>query len=156
MPGPTPKPDRQRHHRGAARPVVVSMASRPRLAPEPPDELLAASVASWKRLWASPIAATYVESDIDALGRLYQLRDERIRASRAARQRRLVAGSKGQPRLSPLIAYIATLDTEIRQLEDRFGLTPRARLTLGITLGEAHRSLGELNAEFLQAEHGDE
>lgn len=65
---------------------------------------------SWKRLWASPLASTYVESDIDALGRLYHLRDERSRSFRAARRVRLVAGSNGQPRLSPLIGYIAGLD----------------------------------------------
>jgi hypothetical protein len=48
-----------------------------------------------------------------------------------------------------------SLDVEIRQLEDRFGLTPRARLQLGITYGEAKKSLEELNAE-LQADEESE
>jgi P27 family predicted phage terminase small subunit len=157
MSGPTPKPaNRQRAHQGAARPVVVSLAARSRLAPEPPAGLLAASASEWRRLWSTPIAATFVESDTSALARLFQLRDERSRAFRAAGRARLVAGSKGQVRLSPLLGYVSTLDAEIRALEDRFGLTPRARLTLGITLGEAHRSLSELNAEFLEADRVDE
>ena len=136
--------------------MVVNMTARARLAPAPPTGLLQASQAAWVRLWASPLASTFTESDVPALERLFQLRDERARAFRAARRQRLVAGSTGQPRLSPLVTYVATLDAETRHLEDRFGLTPRARLTLGIQLGEAHRSLGELNAEFLQHDDDDE
>ena len=40
------------------------------------------------------------------------------------------------------------LDEEIRQLEDRLGLTPRARLQLGITFSEAAKSLDDLNRMF--------
>jgi len=153
MPGPAPKlENRQRAHPGEARPVIVSMSARPRMSPEAPTALLAASAADWARLWASPLASTFVESDLPALRRLFQLRDERTRSFRAAGRARLVAGSKGQPRLSPLLGYIAQLDAEIRALEDRFGLTPRARMALGISLGEAHRSLAELNAKFLEEE----
>ncbi len=156
MSGPAPKSYRQRSHQGEARPVVVNMSARPRMAPEPPAGLLDASLKSWERLWSSPLASTFVDSDVPALARLFELRDERARASKASRRARLVAGSKGQPRLSPLISYIAQLDAEIRHLEDRFGLTPRARLSLGIQLGEAHRSLAELNAEFLEQERDDD
>ena len=75
---------------------------------------------------------------------------------RAARRNRLVAGSKEQPVLSPLLGYVLSLDAEIRQLEDRFGLTPRARLQLGVTFGEAHRSLAELNAAFMEEQTLDD
>ncbi len=40
-------------------------------------------------------------------------------------------------------------DAEIRQLEDRFGMTPRARLQLGITFSESVRSLEALNQSFI-------
>ncbi len=156
MPGPLPKLEgRQRAHRGEARPVVVSMSSRARLGPEPPSGLLVGSVKSWERLWASPLAATYTETDVPALARLFELRDEMSRVNRVARKSRLTAGHKAQPVLNPLLRYAETLAAEVRQLEDRFGLSPRARLTLGIQLGEAHRSLAELNAEFLEGEHDD-
>ena len=75
---------------------------------------------------------------------------------RTARKARLVEGSQGQPRINPLFTTIATMDAEIRQLEDRFGLSPRARLALGIQLGEAHRSLADLNAAFLEEVRRDE
>lgn len=157
MPGPAPKPaaSRIRAHRGEARPVLVNVTSRSRLAPQRPAGLLGASVAAWERLWTSPLAATFSESDVPALGRLFELRDERTRTWRVARRQRLVAGSKGQVRPNPLFGMVASFDAEIRNLEDRFGLTPRARLTLGIQLGEAHRSLSELNAAFLDEVRDD-
>lgn len=54
-------------------------------------------------------------------------------------------GASGQPVVSPLQKVLVHLDGEIRQLEDRFGLTPLARLRLGIAIGDAARSLDDLN-----------
>jgi len=152
MPGPSPKPERQRHHQGEARPVLVSVNARPRMSPAPPSGLLATSAADWARLWSSPVASTYVESDVAALARLFELRDELVRVNKVARRSRLTLGHKAQPVLNPLLRYAETLAAEVRQLEDRYGLSPRARLALGIQLGEAHRSLADLNAAFLEAE----
>jgi hypothetical protein len=45
----------------------------------------------------------------------------------------------------------SAVDAEIRQLEDRFGLHPKAGLQLGIVAGEAARSLEELNARITNA-----
>jgi P27 family predicted phage terminase small subunit len=158
MPGPLPKKDggRQRPHRGEARPVVVPINARPQDVPAAPSGLLVASVVAWERLWASPLASTFTETDAEALARLFELRDERGRMWRAARKARLVEGSQGQPRINPLFTTIAAMDAEIRQLEDRFGLSPRARLALGIQLGEARRSLADLNAAFLDEVRRDE
>jgi hypothetical protein len=155
VPGPLPKLAERRQRRNA-RVALVPVGTRPSTTPEPSPGLLAASAASWRDLWTSPLAATFVESDVPALRRLWDLCDERARVARVARKSRLVAGSKDQPVLSPLIGYVASLDAEIRQLEDRFGLTPKARLALGVQLGEAHRSLSDLNRAFLEeADAGD-
>jgi hypothetical protein len=56
----------------------------------------------------------------------------------------VVEGSQGQPVASPLFKVAMALDSEVRALEDRYGLTPAARLKLGIRLGEAARSLEDL------------
>jgi hypothetical protein len=149
MPGPLPKPTERRQRRNT-RMGLVPIAPRPAITPDPSPGLLAASSAAWRDLWASPLAATFVESDIPALRRLWDLRDERARVAKVARKGRLVPGSKDQPVLNPLIGYIASLDGEIRQLEDRHGLTPKARLALGVQLREAHRSLADLNRAFLE------
>src|SRR6266516_661941 len=86
MAGPAPKTsNRQRSHQGEARPVVVSIAARPRLGPDPPAGMLGPTIVQWSELWTSPIAATFVPSDVPALARLFRLRDERERAWRVAR-----------------------------------------------------------------------
>ena len=149
MPGPPPKPEARRQRRN--RPTQLApIESGPRTIPNAPADLEPAAITAWDTLWRSPLAATFLDSDRPALLRLFQLIDERSRAFRVARRRRTVDGSKGQPVLNPLLGYVASLDPEIRALEDRFGLTPRARLALGIALGEAHRSLDALNVEFLR------
>ena len=62
-------------------------------------------------------------------------------------------GSKGQLVVNPPhCGAMNALDAEIRQMEDRLGLSPKARLQLGISYGDAARSLGALN----EALDGDE
>jgi P27 family predicted phage terminase small subunit len=150
MHGPLRKPAdrRQRRNQPAATLVAVARVARP--TPEPPTGLLAASVTAWARLWHSELAAHYLDTDMPAIERLWGLYDERARAIKVATKGRIVEGSKAQPVLNPLLPYVASLDSEIRALEDRFGLTPKARLALGIQLGEAHRSLADLNRAFME------
>jgi hypothetical protein len=103
----------------------------------------------WKSYWSSPLSQVAERgTDLPAIQRLFSLRDERERAYRGYRKRRLVLGSKGQKVLNPLGKQMMALDAEIRQLEDRFGLNPKSRAMLGITLGEAKRSLEDLNREL--------
>ena len=128
---------------------LVPIDGRRSAAPPPPRGLLVASRASWATFWSSPLARIVVPStDTMAVERLWSLYDERTRMYRAIRRERLVRGSKGQPRANPLYAQMASLDAEIGRLEDRFGLSPRARLQLGVILGDAARSLADLNAEL--------
>lgn len=117
--------------------------------PDPPPGLLATSVTSWARFWSSPLARMVVpETDVETLRRLWSLRDERERVYRALKRQRMVGGYKGQPRANPLYASMASLDSTIERLEDRFGLSPSARLKLGVILGDAARSLADLNADL--------
>lgn len=114
-----------------------------------PTGLLATSKASWDLFWSSPLASTVVpQTDLDTLRRLWSLKDERERMYRALQKERMVRGSRGQPRANPLYAQMVALDAAIERLEDRFGLSPRSRLQLGVVLGDAARSLADLNADF--------
>jgi len=61
MPGPVPKPAARRQRRN--RRDLVLMPGEPRTTPPSPSGLLRASVAAWERLWASPIASAFLESD---------------------------------------------------------------------------------------------
>jgi len=113
--------------------------------PPAPSGLLKATREDWSGFWASPLASLVIPADLPALRRLFTLYDERLRAYQGYRKGRLVAGSMGQPVLNPLFAAMKSADAEIRALEDRLGLSPIARLRLGVALGEAARSLDELN-----------
>ncbi len=151
---PVAKPAARRQRRN--RPALVSLPTTPVNVPEPPSGLLRATVAAWDELWASPVAATFLPSDMPALARVFELRDEWTRVTRVARKQRLTEGHKQQPVLNPLLRYAETLAAEVRALEDRYGLSPRSRLQLGIAFGEAHRSLDALNAEFMERTDDDD
>lgn len=96
----------------------------------------------------SPLAALVSDADLPALRRLFGLYDEHDRVWRVAREHRLLQGSQNQLVLNPLYRQASGLRADILALEDRFGLTPMARLKLGATFGDARRSL----ADELQAE----
>jgi hypothetical protein len=115
-------------------------------APQPSKAWLVSTRSAWSRLWASQIAAVFeAESDLPALKRLFGMYDEIERCHRALKRRRFVPGSKGQPVVNPAARAIVALEPLTRALEDRYGLSPRARLQLGVTFAEAHASLRELN-----------
>lgn len=83
-----------------------------------------------------------------AVERLWGLYDERERLARLARAEPFTAGKSG-PVPNPVWRQVRQCDSEIRQLEDRFGLSPMARLRLGVRFGKAARSLDELNRQML-------
>lgn len=114
--------------------------------PRPANELLKATKDGWTSFWTSDLSQ-YVKSDSDraALGRLFCLYDERERLYRVYRKQRVTKGSTGQLVMHPAAKEIASLDARIVQLEDRFGLSPMARLKLGVKFGEAVASLDEIN-----------
>lgn len=125
-------------------------------APLPPPGLLKVTRDAWDAFWTSPLVQVIVPAtDLPALSRLWSLYDERARMYRTIAKARMVLGSKGQPRANPLYGQMSSLDSSIVQLEDRFGLSPRSRLQLGVILGDAARSLSDLNAD-LDAEDEDD
>lgn len=146
MPGPTPKPDDRRQRRNS-RAVVSVKRNGDRIAqiPDPPDDLLPATVEDWERFWASDVALVLeADSDMPGVRRLFQLYDDHERARRAYVDRPFIEGSQGQPVLNPMERVRESLATEIRLMEDRLGMNPKARLQLGIQMTEARKSLNDL------------
>jgi hypothetical protein len=110
MPGPPPKPVGQRRRRNAgAKPVALPAAgAKARKAPALPLEgITEGTRAWWKTVWASPMAHAWLDADVPALVRLASLVN----------------------RVHTETASASTL-AEIRQLEDRYGLSPLARRRL--------------------------
>ncbi len=56
----------------------------------------------------------------------------------------MLVGSQGQPVANPAWRILAGLRKELRLLEDRFGLSPRSRLGLGIEPGTVKKTIEDL------------
>ena len=124
--------------------------------PSPPAGLLRVTCETWCAYWRSDLAKLWSDTDEAAVVRLFRCYDERERAYRALCKKRIALGSKMQPVMSPLVAYVNQLDGTILNLEDRLGLNPKARLALGVQLGDARRSLDELNAAVVEEQGQDQ
>lgn len=156
------RPDQRQGKAGTTRDFGVVARRKLTDVPACPAKLagvapLKQTVEAWDRLWASDVVSVVdLRSDIESVVRWASLLDERERAFRAFRASRLVKGSQGQPVLNPLWAVIRSCDPELRALEDRIGLSPKARLQLGITFAEAGKSLDELNRMMDDEGGGDD
>jgi hypothetical protein len=105
---------------------------------------------AWAELWSSPLAGLIRPTDVPAVRRLFDLRHRLIETYRAYDEDPISVGSMGQPVLSPFAAEAHRIESELEKLEDRFGLTPLARLRLGVTFEEGV-SLASRNAQLLEA-----
>jgi hypothetical protein len=108
MPGPPPKPADQRRRRNAPLANTVHLPAEGRQGPPPPWPYPGRAPALWAQLWATPQAVMW----------------ERQGWTRfVARYARLL------PAAEKTGARITTL-AEVRQMEDRLGLTPVSMLRL--------------------------
>jgi P27 family predicted phage terminase small subunit len=150
-----PRPPRQ-HPLRSLKVVPTEDPSLGLAVPEAPHALSDRSREAWTRLWSSPIARVMLpDLDGETLEMLLRMRDERDTEFRMGKRQRMVLGSQGQPVINPMLAHAMVLQKEIRALEDRLGLNPAARLRLGILLGDATRSIADVNEEFEQGEFSD-
>ena len=142
------KPIDQREHR--IRPKLVDIdAYKKRNIPKLSGRYLKITKTWWEDFWNSDLATAIDEkSDQSAIYRLATLIDERERIYKQAKKDRLVVGSQGQVVLNPLYTAMLKLDAEIRQLEDRIGMNPKSRVSLGIQIGGLKKTLADLNADL--------
>jgi hypothetical protein len=144
-------PDRrQRRNSADVGLVVIDGGQSDR--PSAPGKLLKPIRDAWVAYWASEVASLYKPEDASALRRLFTLYDASERAWREEAREPLVEGSQGQPRPNPAGAKKALeLEPHIRALEDRFGITPLARLKLGVTFQQG-QSLVEMNRRIMEGD----
>lgn len=131
--------------------VLPQIQVDPKAYPVAPAHLSERWQGAWQTFWESPFASLVQPAQMPPLERLFSMYDERDRMDIELRVNPMMIGHKGQAILNPLYRQRSAMDAEIRQLEDRFGLHPKAGLTLGIVYGEAARSLEELNARIANA-----
>lgn len=161
MPGPPPKAaGRQRRNPRSSSgtlAVLPSAGLTPADIPKPPKRLSKPAAERWTAFWASPVsAAVDRDSDMGALHRWITDLDAYYKLKRVTDRYPLVEGSKaGLLRPNPLFARLAGLERNIQTAEAQFGMTPMARLRLGIALGGAKASLEGL-MESLNADLDDD
>lgn len=138
--------------------TVVLTASAARKVPTPPKGLTRTAVAIWREFWRSPLGdAVDYRGDGPALRRwitLVSLRDA-ILASfgpGAFDNLPVVYGSTGGNLIvHPLLRLEERYSREIMMYEDRFGMTPLARMRLGVAIGQAHESLDAMRRRLTDA-----
>lgn len=153
MRGRPPKdPSRRQGHRKPRTITLVQHGGTP----APPKKLLRVTQEWWAAYWESGIAKATREEHMPVIRRLFIRYDERERAYRAVRaQGRVTQGSQGQLVAHPLLKYIDACDAEIRHLEDRLGLSPKAFAQLGSNFAAAQRSLDDINRSLDEVDDDD-
>lgn len=119
---PLPKPPGQRRRerptqgRWRTLPAAQPFKRPPTLPPRKPA-WLKSTRSWWRTVWASPMASAWIEADVPALLRLAEMVDARAR------------GELG-----------ATETVAMTAIEDRFGLSPKARRALQWELAQAEQA----------------
>jgi hypothetical protein len=109
----------------------------------------------WVEYWRADVAAVLASHHVPALYRLFELRDAQQRALRIYKKQPMVDGSMKQPVVNPAMSTVQALEKDIRALEDRLGLTPKAQANLGIRIGQAGMTAAELNRMAREEEPDD-
>ena len=148
--GPLPKEEGKRQNRRARTNLKLIEQHDPAAAivPLPPDGLSDAQVESWTEFWQSELSQLVKATDLSSVRRLWNYYQQHADLTAIFQKGRMVAGSTGQPRLNPALDGLMKLETAILRLENELGLTPSARLRLGITFADATNSLQALTDKF--------
>lgn len=129
MPGPARKSPEQRRRRNAEGPTKVLPAEGKRGRPPKTHTDVVwgeHARAYWVAIWTSPMATTFTRTDEFALTRLCSLVDRRDRFESGDHE--VFAASAVDGEVTVVRGFDG--DAEIRQLEDRYGLSPAARRKL--------------------------
>lgn len=103
----------------------------------------------WRSFWKSSVAGLVdLDADLDALNEWICAIDERARVAPEIAADLLTSGSKGQQRLNPLVSYVQQLNRAIERAEEGFGMTPLARMRLGVESTNSHDVFAQMLADL--------
>lgn len=156
MPGPLPNPQRRRRNAPTVPTTSLPVSGRKGRPPKVPDSynLGAAGLAWWRWAWALPQAMAWSVGDLYALARRARLEDDvvALRTPPKLDLERLVevlaegpVDSEALHSIAEHIRYVmgvlkslagqkSVIEREMRELDDRFGLTPKGLAALRWTI----------------------
>lgn len=145
MAPPRKRPDQRQDNREGRRLTVLAGGRNAGDRPPAGRSWRKAVTEAWDAFWAGDAAEVVQPEHHHAVRRLFDLRDLQARAFEQYRKRPFVDGSMGQPVTNPAFADAMKLEAAIVALEDRFGLTPKARANLGVAIDLAALTAADLN-----------
>lgn len=156
--GPLPKEEGKRQNRRARTNLKLIEQHDPSavIVPMPPSGLSDTQHEAWSQFWHSELSQLVKVTDLSSVRRLFNYYQQHEDLTAIFQKGRMVAGSQGQPRLNPALDGLMKLEGAILRLENELGLTPSARLRLGITFADATNSLQALSERFASMDFEDE
>lgn len=147
------KPVDQRQRRGTRAVgdtggVVVPISAAVSDPPPCPDSWAESTVGEWAEFWRSDVGRIAAETDIPAVRRMFNYRDMSDRLMDAFAEKPTVLGSTRQEKVNPALDKMLKLAPLIAMLEQQFGLTPKARLGLGLDVANVADRLDSINRAF--------
>lgn len=133
---------RQGHAGGHPKPKAPPPSVEPAGVPEPPDHLREVGRSYWSFVWRAGGHAYNASTDTPTVERYCSLQDRRasLLATLDAEGFTTV-GSQGQVVAHPAARLLSDVETKLMALEDRLGLSPEARLRLGLAASNVRSAL---------------
>ncbi len=155
--GPLPKEEGARQNRRSKNNLrLLESFDDEQPIPNAPDGLDEDRLEAWSAYFRSPLSGLIKETDLPVVRRLWGYYQQHADLTEIFDRGRLVPGSQGQPRINPAHDAALKLEGAILRLENELGLTPSARLRLGITFADATNSLEKLTQKALDHTDDDE
>lgn len=152
-PGPLPNPARRRRNVPTIPTTELPASGRKGAAPEVPTafELAVAGEAWWAWAWSTPQAAGWSDGDLFAIARRASLEDDLVTVAQVEGLDLLEAlGAENASQLRMVITRLAALCggrlalfREMRDLDDRLGLTPKGLANLRWQIVDDSQELGD-------------
>ncbi len=145
MAPPRKRPDQRQDNRPARAALAVVKPTSATRKPAASRGWRKATKDAWVEYWASEVSGAAESVDLSALRRLFTMRDMQAACWARYEAEPYVDGSKGQPVANPSLDDALKLERAIVALEDRLGLSPKARANLSMAIGQAQMTAADLN-----------
>lgn len=134
---------------GARLSLVASASPAVPGVPKAPLGLGLDELRQWDAFWASPQAQLLLETEHIIVTRYVDALQRYRHATELGDANPVTQGSQGQDVESPYYSIAEKALKTAERCEAQLGIGPMARMKLGVQVGEASRSLAELNAALM-------